>query len=66
MEAVDGRLEAIAADEPHGVIGAAVAVGAQAVDRDDAGVLQPAGDLGLEHEPLAAGGVVGVVSRGSA
>ena len=48
-------------DEPHGVVGPAVGVGAQAVDRDDAGVLQPAGDLGFEQEPLAAGRVVGVV-----
>ena len=61
VEVVDGLLEAVAADEPHGVIGPAVAVGAQAVDRDDPRVLQPAGDLGLEQEPLAAGGVVGVV-----
>ena len=61
MEAVDGLLEAVAPDEPHGVVRAAVAVGAQAVDRDDPGVLQPAGDLGLEQEPLPAGGVVGVL-----
>ena len=61
MEAVDGLLEAVAADEPHGVVGAAVGVGAQAIDRDDAGVLQPAGDLGLEQEARAAGRVVGVV-----
>ena len=37
VEAVDGLLERVAADEPHGVIGAAVAVGAQAVDRHDPG-----------------------------
>ena len=53
---LDRLLEAVAADEPHGVVGPAVGVGAQAVDRHDAGVLQPAGDLGLEQEPLAAGG----------
>ena len=47
-----GLLEAVAADEPHGVVGPAVGVGAQAVDRDDPRVLQPAGDLGLEQEPL--------------
>ena len=58
---VDGLLEAVAADEPHGVVGPAVAVGAQAVDRDDPRVLQPAGDLGLQEEPLAADRVVGVV-----
>ena len=60
VEAVDGLLEAVAADEPHGVVGPAVGVGAQAVDRDDAGVLQAAGDLGLEQEAGAAGRVVGV------
>ena len=61
VEVLDGLLEAVALDEPHGVIRAAVGVGAQPVDRDDAGVLQPAGDLGLHEEPLAAGRVVGVV-----
>ena len=61
VEAVDGLLEAVAPDEPHGVVGPAVGVGAQAVDRDDPRVLQPAGDLGLEQEPLAAGRVVGVL-----
>ena len=45
-------LRLVAADEPHGVVGPAVAVGAQAVDRHDPGVLQSAGDLGLEHEPV--------------
>ena len=48
-------------DEPHGVIGPAVAIVPQAVDRHDARVLQPAGDLGLQQEPLAADPVVGVV-----
>ena len=66
VEALDGLLEAVALDEPHGVIGAAVGVGAQAVDRHDARVLQSAGDLGLGDEPLAADRVVGVLSRGSA
>ena len=36
VEALDRLLEAVAADEPHGVVRPAVAVGAQAVDRDDA------------------------------
>ena len=58
---VDGLLEALAADEPHGIVGPALVVGPQAVDRDDARVLQPAGDLGLEQEAGAAGGVVGVL-----
>ena len=60
MEPVDGLLEAVAADEPHGVERPAVGVVAQAVDRDDPRVLQPAGDLGLQQEPRAAVGVVGV------
>ena len=60
MELVDGLLERVAADEPHGVVGPAVAVGAQAVDRHDAGVLESAGDLGLQQEALAANRVVGV------
>ena len=61
VEVLDRLLEAVALDEPHGVVRAAAAVGAQAVDRHDAGVLQPAGDLGLQHEPLAADRVVGVL-----
>ena len=61
MERGDGLLEVVAPDEPHGVIGPAVGVVAQAVDGDDPGVLQAAGDLGLDQEPGAAVGVVGVV-----
>ena len=60
VERGDGVLEAVAPDEPHGVVRPAVVVGAQAVDRDDPGVLQPAGDLGLDEEPGPAGRVVGV------
>lgn len=40
--------EAVVAQEPHGVKRAAIGGGAQAVDRDDPGVLEAAGDLGLE------------------
>ncbi len=61
MEPVDCLLEGIAPDEPHGVVGPAVGVGAQAVDRDDPGVLEPAGDLGLEQEACSADRVVGVL-----
>ena len=60
VEAVGGFLEAVAADEPHRVVGAAVGIGSQAVDRDDPGVLKVAGDFRLQEEPLAAGRVVGV------
>ena len=61
VELVDRFLEAVAADEPHGVIRAAIAVGAQPVDGDDPGVLEPAGDLGLDEEAGSADGVVGAV-----
>ncbi len=61
VEGGDGLLQAVAPDEPHGVVRPAVAVVAQAVDRDDAGMLQTAGDLGLEQESGAADLVVGVV-----
>ena len=61
VEAVNGFLEAVATDEPHGVIRAAVAVCAKSVDRDDAGMLQAASDLGLDEEARSAGGVVGAV-----
>ena len=61
MEGVDGLLERVPLDEPHRVIGAPAAVGAQAVDRHDTRVLQSAGDLGLGDEPLAADRVVGVL-----
>ncbi len=61
VEAIDRFLEAAAADEPHRVVRPAVVVGPEAVDRDNARMLQAAGDLGLEHEPRAAGRVVGVL-----
>src|SRR5262249_6382284 len=61
MELIDGLLETLAADEPHRVIGPAVAMGPQAVDRHNPRVLESAGNLSLQQEPLAAGGVVGVV-----
>ena len=60
VEVRDGVLEVVPLDEPHGVERPAVGVGAQAVDRDDPRMLQPAGDLGLLHEAGPAVGVVGV------
>ncbi len=57
----DGLLEAVALDEPHGVVGAAVRRRSQSVDGDNPRVLQPAGDLGLDQKPLTADRVVGVV-----
>ena len=53
MKVVDGFLEAVAADEPHGVIRAAVAISAQSVDGDDPGMLEAAGDLGLDEESVS-------------
>ena len=63
MESLDRLLEAVAPDEPHRVVRPAAVVSPQAVDRDDAGVLQPAGDLSLEHEAPAAVRVVGVAGE---
>ena len=51
----------VAPDEPHGVVGPAVAVVAQAIDGDDPGVFEAAGDLGLDQEAGPADRVVGVV-----
>ena len=58
VEGVRGVLEGVAPDEPHGVIRPAALVAAEAVDRHDAGVLQAAGDLGLQEEAAAGGRVV--------
>ncbi len=61
MEAVGGLLERVPLDEPHGVEWPAAGVCAEAVDRDDPGVFQPAGDLCLGQEPGATVRLVGVV-----
>src|SRR5262245_22020270 len=50
MEAGDGFFKAVAADEAHGVEGAAVAILPESIDGDNARMLEPTGDLGLEHE----------------
>ena len=50
--------EAAALDELHGVVVHA-ALGADGVDRDDVGVVQAGGGLGLELEPLELAGVQG-------
>src|SRR5262245_43654846 len=60
VEVGGGLLEAVSPDEPHGIVGAALSVSAQAVDRNYPRVLQPAGDLGLQQEPLAATLIVSV------
>ena len=61
MVPLDRFLEALTADKAHRVVGTAAVVGAQPVNRDDPGVFQAAGDLGLDDEPLSAYRVVGVV-----
>ena len=61
VERGDRLLEAVPLDEPHRVVRPAAVVGAQAVDGHDARVLEAAGDLGLDEEPLAADRVVGVM-----
>ena len=59
MIGADRLAERLAADEPHGVI-RRVAL-AQLVDRDDAGVLELGGDLGLVEEPRADDGIIGLL-----
>jgi hypothetical protein len=63
VESADGTGQAISPDEPHGVEGAAIAIGPESVHRHDPRVLQPAGNLRLNHEPRSAGRVVGVVIK---
>ena len=63
VKSPDRDREAFAADKSHGVVGAAFGVLAQAVDRNDAGVLQIARDLGLEQE---SGSLVGAARRNAA
>ena len=60
MEAGDRLPERLAAHQPHGVIRPALAIAAQTVNRDDARMLQPAGDLRLAHEASPAVRVVGM------
>ena len=48
VESLDRLLEAVSPDEPHRVERPLAVVGPQAVDRDDARMLEPAGDLGLD------------------
>ncbi len=61
MKVVDGFLEAVAADEPHGVIRASVAISPESIDGDDPGMFQSTGDLSFDEESVAAGGIIGVM-----
>ena len=54
VKLADSFLERLAAHQSHGVEQATVRVFAQRVNRHDAGVLEPAGDLGLEQKPRPA------------
>ena len=54
VEAVDGGLQRLALDEAHGVAGPTLLVVGQPVDGHDAGVFQPAGDLGFQQEAAPA------------
>src|SRR5262249_13672427 len=53
VKPLDRLLEALAADQAHRVVRPAIWVVSEPVDRDDAGMLQPSGDLGLHQEPIA-------------
>src|SRR5262249_10466147 len=53
----------VTANQPHRVVGPEVGVGTMPMDRDDAGVLEPADDLGLQQETLPARGIVGVMGE---
>ena len=57
----NGLLQTVAADEAHGIKRTAIGVDPQTVHRNDAGVLQPAGNLGFEHEASPAAGIVGAM-----
>ena len=50
MKVGNGSLEAFAANEPHGIVGATVGTGPEAVHRHNPRVFQAAGDLGLDEE----------------
>src|SRR5262249_746206 len=51
VEFLNRFLEVVAPDETHGVERPAILMLAQAVDGHDPGMLQPTGDLRLEHDP---------------
>ena len=63
VEPLDRGPERLALNEVHGIIRAAVCISAQAVNRNDPGVLEPARDLGFAQEPGLRGRVVGEAGR---
>ncbi len=60
VKLVDGFLQAVAANESHRIIRAAVRINPQPIDGHDRRVFQPAGDFGFENESGTALGTVGV------
>ena len=60
MESSDRLLQRLTPNESHGVIRTSVLIDAHAVDRNDTGVFEAAGDLGLEQKPSSTGLIVGV------
>ena len=61
VEALHSLLQALAADEPHGVERPAVIVGPQTVNGHDPGMLEPPGNLGFDQEAGPAGRVIGML-----
>ncbi len=61
MKLRDRVLEAVAADESHGVKRPSIVEVAQRVDWHNPRMLKPAGNFRLEQEPSAGGGMVGMV-----
>jgi hypothetical protein len=61
MELIDRLLEALAVDEPHRVIGAAVGPLAEAVNRHDPRVFELPGDFRFHEEAVAAFVIVGLL-----
>ena len=59
VKSLDGVLQAVAADEAHGVVWAAIGITAQSIHRHDPWMLQAAGDFRFEQEPAAAVWIVG-------
>src|SRR5262245_10268479 len=60
VAAMNGVLEVVSLDEPHSIVRPAVRVAAQAVDRHDAGMFEPPGDLRFQEESTTAAGIRGV------
>src|SRR5207253_5092225 len=60
VKLLDRFLESLPLDKAHGIKGPAVRVLAHRVDRDNAGMFQPAGNLGLAEKAVATLRIAGV------